>query len=67
MGSGCSIQHGDGGRCSDALGYDGAAWLIERERLTAFQVSRMFLSGASKDRGIVAAVVVLAGAAARHQ
>ena len=51
----------------DALGYDGAAWLIERERLTAFQVSRMFLSGASKDRGIVAAVVVLAGTAARHQ
>ena len=51
---------------ADTLGYYGAAWLIERERLTAAQVLRMFLSGASQDRGKVAAIVVLAAGIARH-
>ena len=49
-----------------ALGYDGAAWLIEREHLTACQVLRMFLSGASQDRGRIAAVIVLSASTARH-
>ena len=49
-----------------ALGFPGAAWLIEREQLTACQVKRMFLSGAAADRGKIAAVIVLAGATARH-
>jgi hypothetical protein len=49
-----------------ALHYNGAAWLIEREQLTVRQAARMFLSGASQDRGRVAAVVVLAAATWRH-
>ena len=48
------------------LGYSGAAEFIEREQLTASQVSRMLLSGAAPDRNRIAAVVVLSAATARH-
>ena len=49
-----------------ALGYGGAADLIEEEKLTAPQVSRMLLSGAARDRGRCLAVIVLTAATWRH-
>jgi hypothetical protein len=49
-----------------ALHYPGAAEWIERRQLSVPQTYRMFLSGASQDRGRVAAVVVLAAATWRH-
>jgi hypothetical protein len=49
-----------------ALGYQGAADLIEREQLSAFQTWRMILLGCSQDRGRCAAVIVLAAATYRH-
>lgn len=49
-----------------SLGYSGAAWLIEYDRLNPAQVSRMLLSGASQDRGRIAATIILAGATWRH-
>ena len=43
-----------------ALGYRGAAEVIERDQLSVEQAARMILAGAARDRGHVAAVVVLA-------
>ena len=47
-----------------ALGYPGAAWIISHDRLNPCQVSRMFLSGESKDRGEVAPLSCWRGASA---
>ena len=51
---------------ADSLGFHGAAATIREQQLGPQAIARLFASGASKGRGKVLAVVLLAGSVARY-
>jgi hypothetical protein len=50
---------------ADSLGYPGAAAMIREQKLSPREIARLFACSASRDRGHVVAVVLVAGATAR--
>jgi hypothetical protein len=51
---------------ADVLGYHGAAALIREHELCPHAIARLFAYGLARDCGRVCALVLLAGATARH-
>jgi hypothetical protein len=60
------VSHAAAAMAADDLGYHGAATLIREQQLGPQAIARLFAHGLARDCGRVAAIVILAGATARH-
>ena len=60
------VDHAAMAAAARSCGYPALADLILSDRLSAAQVARLLQTSASRDRGDIAAVVLIAGATARH-
>ena len=60
------VDHAAMAAAARSCGYPALADLILSDRLSAAQVARLLQTSASRDRGYIAAVVLIAGATARH-
>jgi hypothetical protein len=62
----CHVSVAAAALAADDLGYHGAAALIREQQLGPPAIARLFAYGLARDCGRVCALVLLAGAIARH-